>query len=141
MYYVFFPKLWIYYPNILPSFVFNSILQCEISYFNHIDHHQWRSVCKAHLGTCLGEKNWEALFEAPRGTAKSEFDNFNHTFIKYLTTCEKLKLYTQSSYTTKIALYDRSYYCTGPYLPLGPGGPGPPPIGLAPPPNFWGIKK
>ena len=32
---------------------------------------QWRSVCKAHLGTCLGEKNWEALFEAPRGTAKS----------------------------------------------------------------------
>ena len=30
-----------------------------------------RRVCKAHLGTCLGEKNWGALFEAPRGTAKS----------------------------------------------------------------------
>ena len=30
-----------------------------------------RRVCKAHLGTCLGENNWGALFEAPRGTAKS----------------------------------------------------------------------
>ena len=30
-----------------------------------------RRVCKAHLGTCLGDKNWGAFFEAPRGTAKS----------------------------------------------------------------------
>ena len=30
-----------------------------------------RRVCKAHLGTCLGEKNLGALFEAPRSTAKS----------------------------------------------------------------------
>ena len=30
----------------------------------------------------------------------------------------------------------------GPYLPLGPGGArAPPPIGLAPPPKFWKIKK
>ena len=51
-----------------------------------------RRVCKAHLGTCLGEKNWGALFEAPRGTANVKynvlnigFNNFNNTKIKCLT--------------------------------------------------------
>ena len=34
------------------------------------DNKYGRSVCKAHLGTCLCEKNWEALFEARLGTAK-----------------------------------------------------------------------
>ena len=32
------------------------------------------SVCKAHLGTCLGEKNWGALFEAQQ---KVKYNVFN----------------------------------------------------------------
>ena len=62
----------IHTPNIrgyLLKEFYNTKIKCllQIVYCNN----HGRRVCKAHLGTCLGDKNWGAFFEAPRGTAKS----------------------------------------------------------------------